>query len=139
MIPRLKSFNKAQNFIYPDGKHLCKIANIIDNSVYYITNEIFEIDLYTGNGLIEAIPCVKEKVDSYTFKQLANFFVENNVDFYPYWAISIDRLVRFCRMNVAEAIQYQLYMPRPELYEFIEKKKVEMFPASVNLKHVFSA
>lgn len=138
MVPRLKTFGRSQNFIFPDGKHLCKIANIIDNSVYYITNEIFDIDLYTGNGLIEAIPCVKDKVDSYTFNQLVSYFVDNNVDFYPYWAIGIDRLVRFCKLNVAEAIQYQLYMPRVELYAFIEKKQAEMFPLSINMKHIRS-
>lgn len=133
-LPNIKpgKFYSTQTFIFPSGKHTLNVIN--SNTGYTVIRDEYDIDLYTANGMITGLNKKRIKSDFMIHFEFIKFCVDNNVDFYPYWVMAIDRLIRFYGFNVKEAIEYQLNREREELYKEINLKTISMFPALVNTR-----
>lgn len=129
LVPKMnyKFISERQLFIYPDGINTACLVKQSNNKCLLML-EKFDMDLYTANGFIQCLPKKKLPSDEMYFENVVRYFVEQNIDYYPYWVIGIDRLVRYKKFNVDEAIAYQLNLDRQKLYDEIFMIEAELYP-----------
>lgn len=127
LLPDVKRLNRNNTMIYPNG--ICSMRPIRKKEEYELIYEYYNIDLYTANGYIPYLPIIKQSSEIFNdIYSLKNFIIENKIDFYPNWVIAIDRLIRFKKFNVQQAIIYQLNMERETLYKELLELEAKMFP-----------
>ncbi|MFA5014294.1 MAG: hypothetical protein WC549_01955 [Actinomycetota bacterium] len=132
LVPKINVFNERQLFIYPCGTKTA--IPIKEGKEYRVLFEQYEHDLYTANGFLTKIPTKKLQSVKMNVIQIKQFFILDKIDFYPYWVIGIDRLIRYKGMNIREAIEYQINIDRQKLYDELMQLEISMFPSAFGVK-----
>lgn len=127
-----------QVFIAPDGLRTLTPKKMTAEGKFNIEERIYKIDLYTANSMIDYNEVTKNVVSQLSREEFLELTIKNNMDFYAFWLSAIDKLIRYFGFSVQAAIQFQLNIPRSELYDGINAKEHELFPEKLNVRSKIS-